>query len=130
MTGDNSSYRTAQTRVSFHHLYIAIDLCKRLKIKLPISPEFTALVTGHGKRKAYLYRFKLTDRPTCLSNEGAQTPEHLIYTCTLLASERSSLDKHITAGGGSWPTTNNELVTTHIDAFTRFVKSIDFNKLQ
>jgi hypothetical protein len=104
---------------------------QRLKVKLLISPEFTALVTGHGKTKAYLYRFKLTDSPTCPCNEGAQTPEHLIYTtCTLLESERSSLDKHITAGEGSWPSTNSELVTTHIDAFKRFVKSIDFTKLQ
>jgi hypothetical protein len=76
---------------------------QRLKVKLPISPEFTALVTGHGKTKAYLYRFKLTDSPMCPCNEGAQIPEHLIYTCKLLESERSSLDKHtcITAGGGS-----------------------------
>jgi hypothetical protein len=88
------------------------------------------LVTGHGKTKVYLHRFKLTDSPPCPCNEGAQTPEHLIYTCTLLQTGRSSLDKHITAGGGSWPTTNSELVTTHIDAFTRFVKSIDLNKLQ
>jgi hypothetical protein len=103
---------------------------QRLKVKLPITPEFTALVTGCGKTKAYLYRFKLTDSPTCPCNEGAQTPEHLIYTCKILAFERNSLEQHITAGGGSWPTTKSELVTTHIDAFTRFDKSIDFNKLQ
>jgi hypothetical protein len=48
----------------------------------------------------------------------------------MLAPERSSLDKQITAGGGSWPTTNSELVTTYLDALTRFIKSIDFNKLQ
>jgi hypothetical protein len=82
---------------------------QRLKVKLPISPKFTALVTGHGKTKAYLHRFKLMDSPTCPCNEGAQTPEHLIYACKILEFE---------------------LVTTHIDAFTRFVKSIDFNKLQ
>jgi hypothetical protein len=70
---------------------------------------------------AYLHRFKLLDRPMCPCNEGEQTAEHLIYKCTLLEAERSSLDKHITAGGGSWPTTKNELVTTHIGAFSRFV---------
>jgi hypothetical protein len=66
----------------------------------------------------------------CPCNEGEQTPEHLIYKCTLLEAERSSLDKNITAGGGSWPTTKNELVTTHIGAFARFVTSIEFNKIQ
>jgi hypothetical protein len=103
---------------------------QRLKIKLPISPEFTALVTGHGKTKAYLYRFKLIDSPTCPCNEGDQTPENLIYTCPLLEPERSSSDKQLTAGEGSWPTTNIKLVTVCLDAFTRFIKSIDFNKLQ
>jgi hypothetical protein len=78
-----------------------------------------------------------TDRKLKAKTSVAQTGSQpyvyakgLIYTCTLLESERSSLDKHITAEGGSWPTTNTELVITHIDAFTRFVKSIDFNKLQ
>jgi hypothetical protein len=57
------------------------------------------------------------------------TPEHLIYTCKILEFERSSLEQQITAGRESWPTTNSELIATHIDAFSRFVKSIDFNKL-
>jgi hypothetical protein len=51
---------------------------QRLKVKLPISLEFTALVTGHRKTKAHLYWFKLTESQTCPCNEGAQTPEHLI----------------------------------------------------
>ena len=28
---------------------------ERLKIKLPLTPDFTAIVTGHGKTKAYLH---------------------------------------------------------------------------
>ena len=43
---------------------------QRLKMKLPITPEFTAIVTGHGKTESYLHRFKLTDNPTCPCNEG------------------------------------------------------------
>jgi hypothetical protein len=78
---------------------------------------------------SFLHRFKLTDSQTCPCNEGAQTPEHLIYACKILKVERSFLEQHITAGGGSWPTTNSELVTTHLDVFLRFFKSIDFNKL-
>jgi hypothetical protein len=34
---------------------------QRLKMKIPITPEFTAIVTGHGKTKSYLHRFKLAD---------------------------------------------------------------------
>jgi hypothetical protein len=102
---------------------------QRLKVKLPITPEFIALVTGHGKTEPYLHRFKLTDSPTCPCDEGAQIPEHLIYACKILEFERSSLKQHIPSGGGSWPTTNSELVAKYLDAFSRFVKSIDFNKL-
>jgi hypothetical protein len=88
------------------------------------------MVAGHGKTKSYLHRFKLTASWMCPCNEEAQTTEHLIYAYKILEVQRSSLKKYITAGGESWPTTNSELVATHLDAFTRFVKSIDFNKLQ
>ena len=78
---------------------------QRLKIEPPITPEFTAIVTGHGKRKSYLHRFKLTDNPTCPCIEGVQTPEHLIYDCKLLEVQRRSLKQHKMADGGNWPTT-------------------------
>jgi len=66
----------------------------------------------------------------CPCNEGAQTPEHLIYACKILEIQRSSLKQNITAGGGSWPPTNSELVAKPLNAFSRFIKSIDFNELQ
>ena len=62
---------------------------QRLEMKLPITTEFTAIVTGHGKTKSNLHRFKLTDNPTCPCSEGVQTPEHLIYDCKLLEVQRS-----------------------------------------
>jgi hypothetical protein len=43
---------------------------ERLKVKLPITPEFTAMVKGNGKTKSYLHRFNLTERPTCPCNKG------------------------------------------------------------
>ena len=103
---------------------------QRLKVQLPITPEFTAMVTGHGKTKSYLHRFKLTESPTCPCNEGAQTPEHLIYVCKILEIQRNTLKQNITARGGSWPPTNSELVAKHLHAFSLFIRSIDFNKLQ
>jgi len=103
---------------------------QRLKMKLPITPEFTAIVTGHGKTKSYLHRFKLADNPTCPCNEGIQTPDHLIYDCKLLEVQRSSLKQHIMADGGNWPTHNSELIASYLKSFSKFVKSIEFNKLQ
>jgi len=52
---------------------------QRLKLRIPITPEFTAIVSGHGKTKVYLNRFNLTDNPMCPCNEGEQSGEHLIY---------------------------------------------------
>jgi hypothetical protein len=68
---------------------------QRLKIRIPITPEFSAIVSGHGKTKAYLNRFKLTDNPMCPCNEGEQTVEHVIYECSILEPHRSIMRKNI-----------------------------------
>ena len=102
----------------------------RLKMKIPVTPEFTAIVTGHGKTRSYLHRFKIVENPSCTCNVGQQTPDHLIYECKHLQAKRSSLIKHTMIRGGDWPPAHDELVTTYLTAFTRFIKSIDFQKLQ
>jgi ribonuclease HI len=38
---------------------------QRLKLKIPMTLEFTAIVSGHEKTKSYLDRFKLIDNPMC-----------------------------------------------------------------
>jgi hypothetical protein len=98
-------------------------------MKMPITPEFTALVTGHGKPKSYLHRFRLADDPTCLCNEGQQTSDHIIFECSIVEAQRSSLIKHITASGGSWPPAKDELISKYLKAFLSFVNSIYFQKL-
>jgi hypothetical protein len=52
-----------------------------------------------------------------------------IYVCKILDSQRSSLIQHITARGGDWPPANDELVANYINGFSRFIKSINFQKL-
>jgi hypothetical protein len=96
---------------------------------VPITPEFTALVTGHGKTKAYIYRFKLADDPMCPCNEGQQTSDHIIFVCNILEAQRSSMIKQIMVNGGHWPPPKDELITKHLQAFLNFVKLIDFQKL-
>jgi hypothetical protein len=66
---------------------------KRLKINIPIAPEFIAIVTGHGKTKFYLHSFKLTDNPTCTCIEGAHSTDHIINKCKILKHQRSSLKR-------------------------------------
>ena len=103
---------------------------QRLKLRIPITPEFTAIISGHGKTKAYLNRFKLTDNPMCPCNEREQSVEHLIYVCSILEPNRSDMIKRITTRGGIWTPQKIELVNKYLNVFTKFVKSIDFIKLQ
>ena len=74
---------------------------QRLELKIPITPEFTAIVSGHGKTKSYLHRFKLIDNPMCPCNEGTQSTEHLIYECKILESQRKTLKHQIKTDGGT-----------------------------
>jgi len=102
---------------------------QRLKTKIPITAEFTALVTGHGKTRSYLHRFKLADDPMCLCNEGQQTSDHIPFECNIFEAQRGSMIKKIADSGGSWPPAKDELTTKYLQAFSIFVKSIYFLKL-
>jgi hypothetical protein len=101
---------------------------QRLNLKIPLSPEFTAIVSGHGITKSYLHRFKLADNPTCPCNEGAQTSEHLIYICKIIETQRKTLKHKIKTSRGTWPTTNIDLAEKYSHAFSSFIKSVDFQK--
>jgi len=37
--------------------------------KIPIFPELTTILTGHGKISSYLHRFGLIDNPMCPCEE-------------------------------------------------------------
>ena len=50
----------------------------RLKLQIDMNPIFTALVTGHGKTRAYLHRFKILQQATCSCKKGDQTTDHFI----------------------------------------------------
>ena len=43
---------------------------QKLKLRILITPGFTAIVSGHGKTKGYLKRFNPTDKPMCPCNDG------------------------------------------------------------
>ena len=50
-----------------------------LKIKLSLTPDLTVIVKGHGKTKAYLHRFHISDYPTCTCGKVQQKVNYLIY---------------------------------------------------
>jgi hypothetical protein len=98
--------------------------------KIPIFPEFTMMVTGHGKLRSYLYRFDIVDNPICPCGEEEQTSDHLIFKCKRLNKQRTDMIKQIKTSGGDWPTTNGKLVNNYLQIFVNFVKSIEVTDLQ
>jgi len=53
----------------------------RLKLRINATPNFTTIVTGHGKIKTYLYKCKIIDSPMCSHDEGEQSVDHILYEC-------------------------------------------------
>jgi hypothetical protein len=100
----------------------------RLNTKITITPILAAVVTGHGKTRAYLHRFKLLEHATCVCKKGDQTIDHLLNQCTLLQTQRKLLKKNILKTG-NWPVSKQELITKHRNSFITFIKSIDLGQL-
>jgi hypothetical protein len=121
-TGWDKCTKTAITKEFFPNVR------KRLNMKISINPNFTAMVTGHGRTRAYRHRFKLIDTATCPCNKEDHTVAHLIYRCTLLHTNRELLRVNVQQSG-NWPTNKQELITKHLKSFLTFTKSINFEEL-
>ena len=74
----------------------------RLTTKIKLTPNFTALVAAHGKTKAYLHGFKITESPECPCDGGNQTLDHLLYDCSKLQREREKLIRKVSKQD-NWP---------------------------
>jgi len=100
----------------------------RLNMKISINPNFTAMVTGHGRTSVYRHRFRLIDNATCPCNKEDQRVDHLIFRCTLLYTKRELLGVNVQQSG-NWPASKQELITKHLKSFLTFTKSINFDEL-
>jgi len=104
------------------------DITERLTKKINLTPNLKAMMTAHGKTKAYLHRFKIIQSPECICTEGDQTVDHLIYDCGKLEKERGKLIAHISRED-NWPVQKSVLVNKYLKQFSQFTNSIDFEKL-
>jgi hypothetical protein len=100
----------------------------KVKLNIHINPNFTAIVTWHGKTRAYLQRFKILENATCPCNKGDQTIDHLINECTLLQMHRE-LPRNNILKSGKWPVSKEELIMKHLKSFLIFTESIDFDQM-
>jgi len=97
----------------------------RLKMKVNLSPNFTVMVTAHGKTKSYLHRFEIIQSPECSCANSDQTVDHL-FDCAKLDKEREKLIVYISR---DWPVRKSDLVKKYLKQFIQFTNSIDFEKL-
>jgi ribonuclease HI len=100
----------------------------RVKLNISVNTNFTAMVTGHGKTRAYLHRFKIIENATCPCDKGHQTNDHLLNQRKLIQTQREILRKNALKSG-NWPVSKEELITKHLKSFLIFTKSIDFDQL-
>ena len=99
----------------------------RLKLRINPTPNFTAIVTGHGNIKTYLHKFHIIENSKCSCDKGEQTVDHIIYSCYLQEQERDRLKAVITRSE-QWPVSKNKLVLKYYKDFKKFTDNIVFNK--
>jgi len=88
-------------------------------LKISPTPNFTTIVTGHGKINSYLHRFKIIENPVYPCNREDQTVDHIIYRCELHEQERNRLKADINSSE-KWPVSKNILATNYYKHFKLF----------
>ena len=104
------------------------DVAERLKMKINLTQKLTAIVTGHGKTRAYLQRFKIIENATCSCGKRDQTTDHLIFECELLTKERNRMKSSISQKN-RWSTNKKKLIGEHYKLFTKFINEITFEEI-
>jgi ribosomal protein L13 len=55
---------------------------ERLKTEMRVTQNIAAMLTWHGKTRAYLQRFKIVENATCACEQEDQTVDHILYYST------------------------------------------------
>jgi hypothetical protein len=86
------------------------------------------MVTGHGKIKSYLHKYKILDSPMCFCKNREQTVDYILFECKLLEQERDNL-KDAILRSENWPLSKNKLITKFDKTFKKFTNNISYDKL-
>jgi len=92
--------------------------------EIPITPEITTIEI------CYLPRLKLADNPTWSCNEVLQTPEHILYKWmqNYQIAKKFLLTAYNSPRWDLAPA-NDDMITSYLQAFSSFIKSIDFQRV-
>ena len=85
------------------------DIKDRLQTKFKMTPNFTAIVIGHGKTKAYLRRFKIINDSMCQCNAEEQTVDHIICECEMLKNQKQNIFSSAKKSG-NWPPRKEDII--------------------
>jgi hypothetical protein len=99
----------------------------RIKLTINATPNLTAIVTGHGNIKSYLYKYRIIQSPMCSCRHGEQTVEHILYHCKLHEHERDRLKASVIKSE-SWPVSKDILGIKYYKNFKEFTDNILLNK--
>ena len=79
-----NSTKAADTRKYF------LTVRDRLRTKIYLTPKLTVVLSGHGKTRSYLHRFKLRKEATCFCGKEDQTMDHIIFKCIKTKEQRQT----------------------------------------
>jgi len=101
----------------------------RTGTQIHLTPKLTAVLSGHGKTRAYLYRFNLREGAKCICDKDDQTMDHLLFHCTKTSTQKDLIKVYLSKQK-NWAANKVELITKHRKVFSEFIESIDFGLLQ
>jgi len=109
---------TSPTKGAVRKLFFP-NIKQRMKTMIPISAEFTAIVTGHSLTRPYLHIFKFIPNSTCpCRRKEEQAINHITLNCKQLENERRILRNAIVRTSDTWPPPFEQLTRKHIKMFT------------
>jgi hypothetical protein len=95
---------------------------------LNLSPNITAIMSGHVNIRSYLHRLKIRGCPEFPCKHGTQTADRLISKCERLVNERAHLKSSVLKVG-KWPVTKSEPTNTYLKKLIRYINLIDLEKI-
>jgi hypothetical protein len=97
-------------------------------VNLNLSPNITAIVTGHGNIRSCLHRLKIIGSSECPCKHDIQTVDHLIFQCERLVNEEAHLKRSVLKVD-KWPVSKSELTNRNLKQLTRYINSTDLEKI-
>jgi hypothetical protein len=101
------------------------NIVDKLKLRIKATPNFTAIVTGHGNIQT-IYKYKITENPMCSCDKGEQTVDRIIFDCKLQEHERDRL-KAVVIRSEKWSVSRDKLGLKYYKNFKPFTDNIVLN---